>query len=114
MFCRVDRGNEMNMSTQVAVPENVEIAYRVVGRTHVFSTKGINGLLHVGSRDQETAFAKVIPTLNSHVSNAYGCEVAYRCTVDYKTFRKHLEQDSDISANFLRFKLDKLEDAFDT
>ena len=95
------------MSTNGNVPENVEIAYRVVGGTHVFSSKGIEGLLHVGSKDRRDAFERVIPALNTHVAEAYGCEVAYVGTVNYDEFASHVDGGEDILANFLNFRLDR-------
>lgn len=97
--------SQMEKSGNRIVPEHVELAYRVVGKTHVFSSKGINGLVHVGSHDREKAFRDVIPALNKHVSHAYGCEAAYKSTISYADFCKHLKGEDDILGGFVTFTL---------
>lgn len=97
--------NEMN--EQITVPNNVELIYRVVGKTHVFSSKGIRGLVHIGSHDRQEAFTNVIESLGAHVSAAYGCEAAYKCAISYTQFEEHIDADNDIAGNFLIARLDE-------
>ena len=93
-------------TTQVSVPESVEILYRMVGATHVFSSNGIKGVLQVGNYDQEQAFNAVIPALNKHISYAYNCEAAYKLSTTYVDFVAHLEDKMLLDSNFLTVVLD--------
>jgi hypothetical protein len=95
----------MERSRENIIPESVELVYRVVGNTHVFSSKGIKGLVHVGSHDREMAFNDAIECLGRHVSFAYDCEAAYKCTMEYKQFSAHVDAENDISGNFLTMTL---------
>lgn len=87
-------------------PEVVELVYRVVGNTHVFSSRGIQGLVHVGSRDRKTAYESVVDGLNRHVAEAYGTHARYNCEYSYEQFAQHLDNDAGILSNFLTMKLD--------
>lgn len=89
------------------VPNSVELVYRVVGETHVFSSKGILGLLHIGSVNRKTAFTNVISRLSKHVTAAYNCPAAYKCEMSYDEFAQHVDAENDISGNFLTLKLDE-------
>ena len=89
------------------VPSQVELIYRVVGDTHVFSSKGIRGLVHVGSHDQEEAFREVINALNKHITITYDCEAKYKCETSFNDFCKHLEMANDIPGNFLTMTLER-------
>lgn len=93
------------------VPEVVELVYRTVGNTHVFSSRGIQGLVHVGSADLKTAFTDVMSCLKSHVNETYGCTVSYTCDTTYEEFAQHIATDSNIMGNFLTLKLDVMEAA---
>lgn len=95
------------MVEHVGVPTSVSLVYRMVGATHVFSSKGINGLVHVGSDNREDAFRGVMTALNKHVTHAYGCEATYSCAMTYEQFSDHLDRDNDIAANFLELTLDQ-------
>jgi hypothetical protein len=88
------------------IPATVELVYRKVGNTHVFSSRGIQGLVHVGSSDRETAFHDVIACLKDHVKAAYGCDVSYHCEMSYDQFAQHIDADNDILGSFLTVKLD--------
>jgi len=94
------------MSEHVNVPQSVALVYRVVGDTHVFTSKAIRGLLYVASHDRETAFHDVIPALNKHIAAAYSCEASYKCAMDYTTFISHVDAEDDILGNFLELELD--------
>ncbi len=89
------------------VPEVVELVYRVVGNTHVFSSRGIHGLVHVGSCDRKTAYLGVVEGINLHVSEAYGTEARYKCEYSYDQFSQHVDHDSGVLSNFLTMKLDQ-------
>jgi len=93
------------------VPELVELVYRVVGNTHVFTSRGIQGLVHVGSADRKTAFHDVMTCLKAHVRETYGCDVSYTCDTTYDDFAQHIDADNNIMGNFLTLKLDALEAA---
>lgn len=95
----------MNRSSHSSIPESVELIYRTVGNTHVFSSKGIKGLLHIGSESRETAFKNVIPTLNTHISEAYGCDASYNIGLSYEDFCKHVESSEDVFGNFIHVTL---------
>ena len=79
------------MVEHIQVPHSVALVYRLVGDTHVFSSSGIKGLVHVGSHDREKAFHSVMTALNKHVSHAYGCEATYSCAIGYDEFCRHVE-----------------------
>lgn len=96
------------MPQNLPAPEVVELVYRVVGNTHVFSSRGILGLVHVGSQDRETAYKNIVPSLNQHVAEAYGARVSYKCEYSYDQFSQHLDNDSGILANFITMKLDQM------
>jgi hypothetical protein len=100
-----EMGKNMERNIGNNIPESVELVYRLVGNTHVFSSKGIKGLVHVGSHDREKAFNDSIECLGRHVSFAYQCEAAYTCTMDYDQFTAHVDADNDIVGNFLTMTL---------
>jgi len=87
-----------------SAPEKVELVYRVVGKTHVFSSRGIQGLVHTGSSDRETAFHKVIECLNAHVSSTCGLDARYRCEMTYDEFARHVDTVGDLRGNFLTMR----------
>jgi hypothetical protein len=89
-----------------SVPEVVGIVYRYVGNTHVFTSKGIRGVVHCGGSELEDAFNQVIACLNHHVSEVYDCEAEYKSVLPFDDFAHHLASSSDISANFLTLTLD--------
>jgi len=95
------------MAEHIEVPHSVALIYRVVGDTHVFSSKGIKGLVHVGCHDREEAFHGVLGALNEHVSHTYGCPVTYSCAMTYEQFSEHLAREDDFTANFLEVTLDQ-------
>ena len=95
------------MGDHVELPQSVALIYRIVGSTHVFSSQGIRGLVHVGSHDREKAFYDVMKALNGHVETAYGCEATYKCTISYDDFCSHVDVENDISGNILEVRLDK-------
>lgn len=90
-------------------PQSVALVYRVVGKTHVFASDNLRGLVHVGSHDRETAFNDVISALNDHVTNAYKCEAAYRCETTYEEFCEHLDAENDLAGAFISLTLDRPE-----
>ena len=94
------------MENSANIPEEVGIVYRSAGSTHVFTSKGIKGLVHCGSSDLEDAFNQVIACLNHHVSEVYNCEVEYKSQMSFEEFSQHLASDNDILANFLTLTLD--------
>lgn len=96
------------MGEMIEVPHSVALVYRVVGDTHVFSSKGIVGLVHVGSHDREQAFHDVMNALNKHVTHTYRCDASYSCAMTYEQFSDHLLLENDIAANFLEVTLDKV------
>lgn len=87
-------------------PAVVELVYRVVGNTHVFSSHGIKGLVHTGSYDRKVAFERVMLCLNDHVKSVYGDDVHYHADLNYDEFSRHLDSERDITANFLTLRLD--------
>jgi hypothetical protein len=95
------------MAGHHGVPQSVALVYRVVGNTHVFSSNGIKGLVHVGSHDREKAFHSVMGALNKHVTHVYGCEATYRCEMSYDQFVKHVDAQDDITGNFFEVVLDQ-------
>jgi hypothetical protein len=97
----------MDIDAHNTAPESVEIVYRLVGGTHVFSSKGITGLVHVGSHDRAKAFESVLPALNMHVGDAYGCKASYKFVISYSQFEHHVAADDDIVGNFLTLTLDQ-------
>lgn len=65
-------------------PDQVDLVYRKVGVNHVFASKGIRGLVHVGHRDLAVAYHTVIEALNVHVTNTYGVPAKYVCETDIR------------------------------
>lgn len=55
-------------------PEAVAFDYRLRGQTHIFASKGIRGLVHVGSHDYEKARKAAVDALAFHVEKTYGVE----------------------------------------
>ena len=94
------------MDNSVNIPSEVGIVYRNAGSTHVFTSKGIDGMVHCGSHDLEDAFNQVIACLNHHVSEVYNCEVEYKSQVSFDEFSQHLASNSDIMVNLLTLTLD--------
>jgi hypothetical protein len=89
-------------------PEVVELVYRVVGNTHVFSSRGIQGLVHIGSHDRKTAYENVVTGLNKHVAETCGADVSYKCEYSYEEFAQHVDNERGLVGNFLTMKLDHL------
>lgn len=91
----------------ISAPEVVELVYRVVGKTHVFTSRGMQGLVHVGSSDRKTAYELVIEALNQHAKVAYDAEVKYKSEFEYEEFAQHLDGGASMRANFLTMTLDQ-------
>ncbi|MCF6271620.1 MAG: hypothetical protein L3J37_00300 [Rhodobacteraceae bacterium] len=87
-------------------PQEVGFLYRRVGDVHVFSTKGINGLVHVGHHNRKEAFDSVIPALNLHVEEAYHNHAAYKCETTYDDFANKIDIVGGLSNHVVMFTLD--------
>jgi hypothetical protein len=96
---------KMNVNSHGA-PEVVELVYRVVGNTHVFHSRGIRGLVHIGSHDRKTAFDSVLVAVNEHVSGVYGDGVKYHSDMSYIDFSKKVDGDSGLIGSFITLHLD--------
>jgi hypothetical protein len=86
-------------------PDQIELVYRRVGSTHVFMSRGITGLVHVGSHDRKSAFTGVIDALNFHVEQAYETPAVYEAGMSYEEFAMHVDTKDDLTGNFLTAKL---------
>lgn len=73
------------MATQLLPPSEVNLIYRNVGKTHVFTAMELPGF-HIGSSRLEHAFNKATEALNEHVSKLYKCEATYQLEFDYDAF----------------------------
>ena len=73
------------MTMQVLPPSEVNLIYRNVGRTHVFTAMELPGF-HIGSSLLEHAFNKAAEALNEHVSKLYRCEATYQLEFKYDAF----------------------------
>lgn len=73
------------MTTQLLPPSEVNLIYRNVGRTHVFTAMELPGF-HIGSSQLEHAFNKATEALNEHVSKLYRCEATYQLEFKYEAF----------------------------
>lgn len=60
-------------------PDHIDLVYRKVGDYHIFASKGIKGLVHVGHQDLNEACTRVLTALNCHVEQTYGVEAHYVC-----------------------------------
>lgn len=94
----------MGTPDRTKAPDSVEIAYRIVGDTHVFTAnKGIKGMVHVGSVNREHAFESAISALTAHVAIAYGVSAKYATQISYEEFCQHADDPLDICGNLLIF-----------
>lgn len=75
-------------------PECIDLVYRRTDGTHIFASKNIRGLVHVGHDDLETAFHNVFKALGIHVSHTYGVSAEYDCDTDFRTFVSMVESSS--------------------
>jgi|GEM_PF-3773793 hypothetical protein len=94
------------MSNIAQLPNEVEINYRRVGDTHVFTSKGIKGVVHCGSSDLEDAFGHVAECLSHHISEEYECEAVYTAPLTFGEFELLIASDSDVVNNGLMLQLD--------
>jgi hypothetical protein len=58
-------------------PDHIDLVYRRVGENHIFASKGIKGLVHVGHSDLEAARTNLLKALSTHVQKTYGVEARY-------------------------------------
>jgi hypothetical protein len=72
----------------LAAPSEVNLIYRDVGKTHVFTALELPGF-HIGSSQLEHVFTQATAALNEHVSRLCKCEAKYQ--LDY-TFEEFLAQ----------------------
>lgn len=88
-------------------PESVALVYKIVGedKTHVFASRGIKGLVHIGHHDRRQAFDEVILALNQHVSRAYHCEVRYKSELSYEEFSDRVDNPQGLDGNFFLLNL---------
>jgi hypothetical protein len=76
-------------------PDHVDLVYRKVGDHHIFASKGIQGLVHVGHTDLERAYDDLLRVLNFHVTRTYGVEARYICDAGFDGLRKKIEADGE-------------------
>lgn len=86
------------------LPSQIALVYRQVGSTHVFSSSGIEGLVHIGSCNRKKAFEKVFRSLSRHVTHVYGREAVYEAPFTYSEFADTIEG-ADIGPNFVLARL---------
>ena len=92
------------MARMSDAPERVELAYRLVGRTHVFTAHEFRGF-HIGSAELRTAFEQAAVALGEHVTNLYGLHdqpVQYKAEMTFDDFQNHLEMTTSDVDGFLR------------
>jgi hypothetical protein len=74
------------MSPQALPPTEVNLIYRNVGKTHVFTALELPGF-HIGSSKLEHVFKQATDALNEHVSRLYKCDAKYQIEFTYEAFR---------------------------
>ena len=72
-------------------PDHIDLVYRKVGENHIFASKGIKGLVHVGDSTLESAYESVLRVLNFHVLQTYGVEARYVCETGLEGLRQRIE-----------------------
>jgi hypothetical protein len=82
------------------LPDEVALVYRMVGETHVFTSTGIDGLVHVGSHDKRTAFDCAFKALSLHVSKTSGMAVEYEPEQSFEEFFDDAHA-AEITGNFI-------------
>jgi hypothetical protein len=78
------------MATQLLPPSEVNLIYRNVGRTHVFTAMELPGF-HIGSSKLDYAFNKAAEALNEHVSKLYKCDATYQLEYDFESFLAQID-----------------------
>jgi hypothetical protein len=70
-------------------PQEVNLIYREVGKTHVFTAAELRGF-HIGSESLAFAYENLAQALSEHVSRVFGCEAKYCIEGSFDEFRHHL------------------------
>jgi len=94
------------MSETGRPPEAVNMLYRRLGDTHVFSSTGIKGLVHVGSEDRERGFRDAFAALGEHVSHLCGEPASYRPAESYAEFSRLLAREGSLSGHVIEARLE--------
>jgi hypothetical protein len=74
----------------LSAPAEVNLIYRNVGRTHVFTALELPGF-HIGSSMLEHVFQHATAALNEHVSKLCDCEATYKLDYSYEGFLAQIE-----------------------
>ena len=74
----------------LAAPAEVNLIYRNVGKTHVFTALELPGF-HIGSSMLEHVFQQATDALNEHVSKLCKCEAKYKLDYSYEGFLAQIE-----------------------
>ena len=75
-------------------PKEIELVYRQVGSSHVFTAPSIEGFYY-GSASLETTFNEAAEALSMHVSRMFRVEAQYRLGVSFAAFKDHLAAEED-------------------
>jgi len=83
------------MSTMSA-PSHIDLVYRKVDGDHIFASKGIKGLVHVGHTDLEEAYARLLEALTFHVFHTYDVEAEYHCEAGFEGLQRKVQEGGDL------------------
>lgn len=82
------------MGRSATPPAEVNLIYRQVGKTHVFTALELPGF-HIGSSRLSHVFNQAMPALNEHVSKLYHCKALYKfAPASFDEFRSQISGDS--------------------
>lgn len=71
-------------------PAEVNLIYRNVGKTHVFTALELPGF-HIGSSQLAHVFHQATAALNEHVSKLCKCEAKYKLDYSYEGFLAQIQ-----------------------
>jgi hypothetical protein len=74
----------------LSAPAEVNLIYRNVGKTHVFTALELPGF-HIGSSMLNHVFDHALSALNEHVSKLYLCEATYKLDYSFDGFLAQIE-----------------------
>jgi len=84
-------------------PAEIELVYKLVGNSHVFTAPTVGGFYY-GSSSLEKTFNEAAKALSLHVSRMYSVKAEYHLGSSLSTFQGHLESDDEEDASDLLVK----------
>jgi hypothetical protein len=86
---------EQRVSAMMA-PGHIDLVYRKVDDEHIFASKGIKGLVHVGHTSLEQAYDRLLEALTFHVRHTYRVDARYDCERGFEGLKKKVHEGGEL------------------